>query len=539
MLFPHFQRPLPSATIARFERRPGRAPPPGGDQIPAETPVRAVAPGWELCRFVTVYPVTLWPLEVTAARLITDRIPLSERRTGDRALLELSLRCDAPGGFGRLGLESLGFHLGGEDRVGYVLHELFGTAVSRVVVRVGPEGKGARVELPSESVQLVGFDAKEGLFPYPAHAPRGYRLIQEYLAFPKKFLFVDLVGLEGTRSLGEAAEVEILFFLDRGPMEMIPVGPENFLLGCTPLINLFPAPAVPIRLTGARAEYAVVPDVPERHRAEVYSIQQVVGAGSMLEMRVEYRPFYALRHDDRDSEPPAYWYARRRPSPRKDDLGTEVDLAFVDPGFNPLLPSSDMVSASLVCTNRDHPVGMPIGRPAGDLEPLGPIASGRITCLAPMSAPIRPPLARDAQWRLISNLSLNYLSLVDLPIGDGSRAAFEAPGRGRDALVGLLETYDFSRDEAVLGRIAGISSVSSRRVLGRTGRQSMVGGVEVTVGFDESKYVGGSAFLLACVLERFLALQVTINSFSQLIAVGGRGEVIKRWRPRVGEKTLL
>jgi type VI secretion system protein ImpG len=91
-------------------------------------------------------------------------------------------------------------------------------------------------------------------------------------------------------------------------------------------------------------------------------------------------------------------------------------------------------------------------------------------------------------------------------------------------------------------QIAGITKVAHRRVAGRAGRKVGAAclGVEVTLEFDESNYVGSGAFLLASVLERFLGLYVSINSFSQLVARTRRREgILRRWPPRAGERTLL
>ena len=65
-------------------------------------------------------------------------------------------------------------------------------------------------------------------------------------------------------------------------------------------------------------------------------------------------------------------------------------------------------------------------------------------------------------------------------------------------------------------------------------------GVEVTLQFDEERFTGSGLFLFASVLERFLALYCTVNSFSKLIAtVKGREGELRRWPPRMGEKVLV
>jgi len=65
-------------------------------------------------------------------------------------------------------------------------------------------------------------------------------------------------------------------------------------------------------------------------------------------------------------------------------------------------------------------------------------------------------------------------------------------------------------------------------------------GLEVAVELDPQKYVGTGAYLFACVLERFLALYTSINSFSQLVLrFKGSDDIVKRWPPRTGDVQLL
>jgi type VI secretion system protein ImpG len=129
---------------------------------------------------------------------------------------------------------------------------------------------------------------------------------------------------------------------------------------------------------------------------------------------------------------------------------------------------------------------------------------------------------------LISHLSLNYLSLSE---------------GGREALQEILQLYNFSDSAAIRQQIAGITNVTSQRVIGRPATMPWNGlcrGLEVSIEFDEEKYVGSGVFLFASVLEKFLGLYVSLNSFSQLIATTQqREEPVKRWPPRAGEQILL
>ena len=222
---------------------------------------------------------------------------------------------------------------------------------------------------------------------------------------------------------------------------------------------------------------------------------------------------------------------------RENDGGTEVDLHLVDLTFNPALPAESVLVVRTTCTNRDLPLHL---QRAGEdlyfeLEMAAPLAG--IHCLRSPTLPQRPPLHRGACWRLLSHLNLNYLSVSD-------------PEEGRDALKEILRLYDFSdpragSQQAAVAQqiIEGITAVSSRRIVGRTGGPTASGfcrGLEVAIDFDESKYIGTGVFLFACVLERFLALYASINSFTQLVASTRQAKgIFKRWAPRTGEQQLL
>lgn len=63
--------------------------------------------------------------------------------------------------------------------------------------------------------------------------------------------------------------------------------------------------------------------------------------------------------------------------------------------------------------------------------------------------------------------------------------------------------------------------------------------MEIQVDFDENKYTGTGAFLVASVLERFFALYTGMNSFTRLIAKTTQADgILKKWPPRAGSELL-
>jgi type VI secretion system protein ImpG len=374
----------------------------------------------------------------------------------------------------------------------------------------------------------VGFGPDEGMLPYTPRSFLGYRLLQEYFAFPEKFLFFDLCELKRAVQAGFREGVEVLLFLDKPPRLEQPISAETFRLGCAPIINLFEQVAEPIRVTHAQTEYRVIPDVGRQHVTEVYSVDSVLSTSPYLPEPIIFEPFYSFKHAADREQQQAFWYTTRRPSPRKGDAGTEVHLSLVDLNFRPTLPPVETLTLHVSCTNRDLPGKLPFGGARWDFELEGAAPLTGIRCLKKPTETVRPSLRRGAQWRLISHLSLNYLSLCE---------------GGREALREILKLYDFSDSTVIRQQIAGIINVASRRVVGRPASMPWNGfcrGIEVTIEFDEDKYVGSGVFLFATVLEKFLGLYSSLNSFTQLIArTKQREEPLKRWPPRAGEQILL
>lgn len=556
VLYPHYQSPIPSAVLAQFvlDRAEGELT--TGYQIPKGSMVETDSIDGEPCRFRSCYPVTLWPVEVTAAEMAGRPFvaPATKFSAQAAAVVHIQLRTLTPTvTFDALEMNSLRFYLNGQDQHVLPLYELIFNNVTHVALAARAKDPQP-VVLDSACLTPVGFDRDQGLLPYSPRSFLGYRLLTEYFVFPQKYLFFDLTGIEPARLKECGNTLEIYLYLDRTLPDLERnVSADTFRLGCSPLINLFPKRAEPIKLTQTQYEYHVIPDARRRMATEVYSIDHVE-ATSPDDRKSEFLPFYSLRHGADAREQKTFWYARRREGGRykgQADAGTDVYLALVDLDLDPAAPAEWIVDVETTCLNRDLPGRL--FKPRLTLSESGPIA--RIECLAGPTPTRRPPLKKGALWRVMSHLLLNHLSISDLVPGDSGSGNPESLGRpeaespdgtnptSADALREILRLYDFADSEKIRTEIDSIASVRSRRVVGRTGGDVSGGfcrGVEVTIQFDESKFPDNGVYLFASVIERFLGLYASINSFSKLVALTRqRDGALRRWPPRSGEKALL
>ncbi len=528
VLYPQYGAPVPAMAIAHM-RLPRGAKLTSGKLIPKNTPLFAEAASGPVCRFRTSYPVMLWPLEMTSAETVAPESLDLDRRTTAMAAIRIrlqtseeslrALREEADDPALARPLRSLRFHIAGSGQPTQDLYDLlFGQTEMVLMTSDDPERKTIQCQ-----IHPVGFKRDEDTLSYPAHAHSGYRIMQEYLVFPEKFHFFDIEFDE----LPNSKECDILIFLKQRPPPGVAVRETTFKLGCTPIINLFPKISEPIRLDHSRREYRLIADSRRERVTEVYSIEKVTATSPVDPKAVAYEPFFSNSHFISGGTHQAFWFSRRAPAERADIPGSDVYLSFVDLDFHPLKPPSNVAYATLLCTNRDLATEMSDGSVLQFEKGSYP---AQIKCITKPSPQLDLPLGGQALWRLISNLSLNHLSLSDAE-------------EGRKALREILRSYLFADSPQADKQIQGILEVRSEQVTRRIGRDAWRGlcrGTRVTVTIDEDQFKGSSPILFGSVLSSFLALYAHINTFTELFLFGNKHkEALKKWPPMVGEKALL
>lgn len=544
ILSPHFLAPIPSMSIAQFSPNSKSGQLAKGFVIQRGETLRSQPINGEPCYFRTCYPVTLCPVAIDEVQQMPP-----EPGTVARALslIRMTVRNEAGVPFPKVGVTSLRFYLDGESHVTFPLYEALLNHILEVRLCAPRSARSTRVIRldPASNIRPVGFESEEAMLPYPDRSFPGFRLLQEYFVFPQKFLFFDLDGFGQLHGDEFAEGVEVEFYLDQTVKTERAIAASMFRLGCTPVVNLFRRTAEPIRFTQVQTEYRVLPDTRRPEAGEIHSIVEVKGSSPYLDEPVRFEPLYSIRHATERDDQRLYWHATRRPSERKGDKGTDVYLSLVDHQTNPSISPVETIAVQVTCTNRDLPAKLPFagehGRlglndpdllssadtDKGDLELEGAAPIRQVRFLVKPTETVRVSARRAMQWRLISNLSLNYLSLCE----------------GPEPLHEMLLLYDFAESPAVRQQIMGITKVSSRPIVRRAPSGPGTGfcrGVEVTIEFDEEKFVGAGVYVFASVLERFLSLYVSLNSFVQVVAVSRqRKDVVKRWSPRSGAQILL
>ncbi len=516
-LYPHYLAPLPSMSVVQFEPGATLA---AVQRLARHSEILAEPINGESCRFRTTQDVEITPLAISGATLSGQPIdaPFSTASAGAASCLRISLRTTSPrpSTFQEMGLARLQLFISSAWQQATALYELLANnCVGMALARYADDPQA--VFLPANNLKPSGFARDQAMLPYPPNSFDGYRLLTEFFALPQKFLFIDIDGLD--RWPGGDCELYIYLKTADARLERM-VSAKDLVLNASPVINLFQQSCEPLSLDGTRTEYRLLPDARRQRTREIYSVEnvQLTTRDGQVE---KTSPFFGRTQKSNGSN--VFWQTYRRFD--EDDASSDTDIAFVDEKRGPLGPIDIVASIDTLCINRELPSQLPFGGGHPYLQlSAGNEAVQSIHALMPPTPAIRMNERTAREWRLISHLLLNHLSLFD---------------NGGAPLKDILSLYAFRDSPETRQLVDSISNVEAQNSHARIG-SAMVPGTDVTVEFDPSLIDRAAAYVFANVLNHFFGLYTSINSFTRLtVTMRGHSEPIARWPARAADRPLL
>ncbi|UCH23936.1 MAG: type VI secretion system baseplate subunit TssF [Deltaproteobacteria bacterium] len=506
LIWPHYLRPIPSASIVTFRPKPTLK---ETMTIPAGIHIASIPVEGTSCIFQTCYSVDIHSLDLSGAALVEPAGRPAAIKL-KLTLMDIKLADWQP--------QKLRFFLAGDYSVAADIYLLLTRYLKQIIISV-PDSKQPLLLTP-DHLRPVGFSNNQSLIPYPGNSFPGYRILQEYFFLPEKFLFLDLVGWEHWLNRGEGNRFEVTFELEDLPFSPPRVKADNFVLSATPVINVFPHDADPIRLDHRKTEYLVRPTGGKPSHYQVYSLEKVVGFIQGTAQERVYVPFEVF-NPELESNP--VYQVNLRGSPVHAGFDVYLSVAYPQKAGS---PAPETLSIQLQCTNGFLPERIQLG----DIS-LPTSSTPEFVDFKNIRTPtpnVLPPLGSNLLWRLLSHLSLNYVMLAK---AEDLRAlldlyVFEA-GRDRSAILANKK------------RIAGIEQVETG-ASNRLASGVMMRGREIRINMRQDHFASqGDMFLFGCVLDHFLGSYASMNSYTRLsIKEVIKGELYQ-WPVRIGDQPLV
>ncbi|UAN62236.1 type VI secretion system baseplate subunit TssF [Serratia sp. JSRIV006] len=500
-LAPQFLRPIPSTCIVAVEPDRLKSGITEKTTIPAGTSLFSRHISEAVCQFQTVYAVTLQPLAINNARFFFDKNSLNWC---------LHLRFDVWSGATVNG-DNLRVFLHGPSNAVNMIYTLLCSAIKTLSLHYGEQ----HYSLKPNAVNPVGFQAQEGVLAKDPRIASIYALLQEYFCFPQKFHFLDLqLPKQFRASANTTFELDVVFnrtHLAPHLEKLAGLIDENFFrLHCTPAVNLFAQCAEPIMLNEGTAEYPVIPDIRRQDQIDIWAINDVIAQTKQHDNIVmrPILPLFGIQHTRQAEGSGIYWQSFQRQTVTANGTDNKVFIAFANTTAEVVTSDADIVTISLSCTNHSLPSQMKNGHPEGDFDADMPLAGIKILALNRPTRPIMPPASNAVQWRLISQLSINHMSLGST---DGANILRETL-----MLYNVQELPQITRMIDMLLRIE-VQPVTAR--LNGNDPHSLARGIELTLVFHQDMLHEPEYYLLCCFLDHFLGLYAPVNSFSRVTTI--------------------
>ncbi len=506
LTFPQYLRPVPSATIMAFSPKPGLM---ESIVIPSGTAIDSLPVEKTACRFLTCHDVKMHPVSITHA--------LYEDKIGQAPVIRLGLQLKGLS-LAEWQPDSLRLHFPGDFSSASELFKIVLNNTSRLVF--SPESGGSPAAVEPSHIQPAGFPYDESVIPYPGRSFPGYRFLQEYFYFPRKFLFCDISGWETWQNRGNGNRWELVFELDRSPEIPPRVETSSFMLFAVPAVNIFEQEASPILLDHQRSEYRVAPAGEKSTNMEVHSIRMVTGISQGTVKKVEYRPFELFSDNPDDT---AVYHIKRKLSPI-----TQRPEVYLSVGYSAEAgaPATETLAIQLLCTNGILTRSLQ----AGDIDQ--PTSTSPELCtfknIIPPTPSVQPPLGMEMLWKFLSSLTLNLFAIADTKNFKELLRQYIFP-----------EEYDQGRTAANEKRLEGITNISCQPGR-RLDRGSLITGQEIELTINANNFSGtGDAFVFGTILDRFFADYAAINTYTRLFMRDDFSGENFQWKARIGDNPLI
>ncbi|MFC5472440.1 type VI secretion system baseplate subunit TssF [Paraherbaspirillum soli] len=544
VIYPNYAAPTPSMAVARMQPNKMQSHLNGGFKVPRDSQFEATIPAGEqtACEFRSSQDVTLWPIEIVDAKLtaVPPDIPDMGRHLSPhmqlRGALRLRLRTIGEAKFSELkGLDRLPVYIGGDERIASHLFELIHAGSVASVVRRHGAARGDGHVVGKQAVEFEGLRADQGLLPLQWNTFHGHNLLHEYFACRQRFYFFALTQLAPGLAHVKGNQAEIVILLDRLPMELAPhVDASRFQLFCTPIVNLFPKRIDRIAINRALTDFHVLPDRSRPLDYEVFSVSRVFGQQAENKTEVGFNPLYQTLHSDTGNSG-RYFSVRREQRLLSDNArkygtrtsytGSEVFLSLVDQAEAPYADDIRYLSVEALVTNRDLPRLVPRNG-INDLSMPDSVPVEGVTLVHPPSAPRAPFAHGETAWRLIRQLSFNYMPLSDLDHSEGGQALRN--------MLRLFVAHNEHEQHAQIDSLVGSKTEPVVRRLPGHGLLVYGRGVRCSLTVDETGFSGASPYLFGLILEQYLARHVSINVFTETELHSMQRGLVTRWPARMG-----
>ncbi|MGM8938596.1 type VI secretion system baseplate subunit TssF [Psychrobacter glaciei] len=531
VVYPDYLKPFPSVSIAQFNLGvQGNA-----MSEPVLVPKKSMFASQKIngtpCQFQSTQDVTLLPLQIDSVDFETRQEVYDNQHGLLNGCISIKFKGLNPSfDYQALLNHPLDLYIDEDASQGTSLWDLLWCDVKQTHLH------GRQVnKITGSPFEIIGFNPEQQVLPSHRVSNAASALLKEYFYFPEKFNFLRLnLGrvCPNLKIDSTGFEIRCYFKFDKKNTihlkNLQQLSASSIKLFCTPVVNLFKAAAKPIQVTHRSIYYDLVPDTRALFQHEIYEVNKVIESKQSNNRLIqrEYHPFYALNHYEQQDDG-RYYHIKRDKDMAEFKQGFEYQIMFVEKQREDV-SGAVSISAALLCTNRDLPAQVVFGQSRGDLFSEGMTGFSSLSLLKQPTRTARFEYTGEERWRLISLISLNFLSL----------AAQDA-----ELMKEYLSLYDITQSASnkllVEGIVSVTTSIKAQRIQ-RLPQPGFVRGTVIDIQINQKNFAGVSIRQFAHLLAHVFGYHASLNSFVEVaISDAVTKEEIYRCQPRSGLSPLI
>lgn len=488
-LYPHLLAPQPSMSLVSLCPAPDLN---IVQHVPRGLQLLSNTIHGDQCRFRTTQAVDIIPAKVASVRYETNFQTPASFAAAQAALIITLAPLKREGNLGIAGLKTTRFHLSGAwDQASLLYMRLFTNCIGLKLS--DPEATTEPLILSQDHIRPAGFHDDESLLPASANFNAGFRLLSEFFALKRKFLFFDVDGFENWR--GKAPQLTIYFDRQDSALQK-QLSPDSVTLNTTPVINLFRQRCEPIHVSSQREQYPLVPDYRFRKSRKIHSVDHVSAVSGNEPVVLCHPVYHAQATHSTDN---LFWQLVRDPCADEEE---DCRISFSGSALD--TDKQFVTRIEALCTNDNLPSQLPYNTGNLQLLPARPhsaITSAR--CLTPFTAPVSQPFSGDQLWKFIAHMRLSHLS---------------AGSDSGQSLRDILNLYRKGEDADGHKFIESIQNISPCPSMCRIRQGGFAAATDFHIRFSANSLNPAEIFLFTTVLNRFLSLYTSVNSLSRVTA---------------------
>jgi type VI secretion system protein ImpG len=365
-------------------------------------------------------------------------------------------------------------------------------------------------DISVEKLGLTGYSLGDNIFD-GSSASNQHSILQEYYTVPEKLQFFELNLSQWQRRSGDNFSITFQF---KQPSWSLPeITLQHLKLYCTPVVNEFEHFAEPAAMNGVQLDFPLTAQSRNVSTELLLPIVEVLSVESIKRERERNKKYQNIVKPKSTSSKSGGFYYYRKHGINDGEVANWLALEF-EPGSRP--ESQEVLRVKLKCCHGEVAANLPPQQITQATSTSPELVT--FTNLTTTTEYLPAQIIANEAWQVVSDQALSLQNVENAP---------QLKQVLRHHIPAQLKNT--AKYKTLEHRINAITQLDMKAI-DHLENGLLIRGSQFLVQLNSEHFINqGESFLFSALLNQLLALQVSINSFSQLGITESRSGELRLW----------